>query len=149
MHHAVFLSGERGEGAGFDIPIITRALVAPFHRNQSFLEPIEWRGRAAERKRARVVFGALDLLGPGGCGCGGIRKGRRDLGTGEERAFAVHGGVELLRKGVVNDADKGLEFLGKGERDGHVGEGVDKVCGAVDGIDDEGRGGSETGGGRG
>lgn len=63
MHHGAFFSSERGEAAGFDIPVITRALVTPFYRHQGFSEAIERGGRAAKGKRAGGVFGALDLLG--------------------------------------------------------------------------------------
>lgn len=57
----------------------------------------------------------------------------------------MNGGVELLCKGIVDDADERFELVGKGERDGYVGEGVDEVCGTVDGIDYEGWTGRETG----
>lgn len=57
--------------------------------------------------------------------------------------------VELLRKRVVDDPYERSELVGKGQRDGHVGEGVDKVCRAVDGIDYKGWGGRQTGGSRG
>lgn len=59
----------------------------------------------------------------------------------------MNGGIKLLREWVVNDADEGFELVGKGERDGHVGEGVDEIRGAVNGIDYEGWRGCETGGG--
>lgn len=61
----------------------------------------------------------------------------------------MNGGVELLRKRIVDDTDEGFELLGKSERDGDVGEGVDEVRGAVDGINDKRRSGRETGFGRG
>lgn len=56
----------------------------------------------------------------------------------------MNGGVELLRKGIVDDADERFELVGKGERDGHVGEGVNEVGGAVDGIDYESWRGRQT-----
>lgn len=61
----------------------------------------------------------------------------------------MNGSVELLRKRVVDDADEGFELVGKSERNGHVGEIVDEVGSAIDGIDYEGRGRRKTGGGRG
>lgn len=59
----------------------------------------------------------------------------------------MNGGVELLRKRVVDDTDEGFELVGKAERDRYVGEGMDEVCGAVDRIDNEGWGRRETGSG--
>ena len=45
--------------------------------------------------------------------------------------------VELLREWVIDDSYKWHHFVGEGKGDGDVGEGVDKVRGAVDGVDDE------------
>jgi len=70
-------------------------------------------------------------------------------GAGEEGALAADGVVEVLGERVVDDADEGAQVVGEGEGDGDVGVGVDEVCGAVDGVDDEGWGGGEGGGGGG
>lgn len=59
--------------------------------------------------------------------------------------MAVNGGVEVVGEGVVDDADEGDEVVDEGEGDADVGVGVDEVCGAVDGVDDEGGGGGELG----
>ncbi len=68
---------------------------------------------------------------------------------GEEGALAADGVVEVVGEGVVDDADEGPEVVGEGEGDGDVGVGVDEVCGAVDGVDDECWGGGEGAGGGG
>lgn len=59
--------------------------------------------------------------------------------------MSLNGGVELGRNRVVHDADPGYEFVDEGKGDADVGVSVDKVCGAVDGVDDEGGVGSEVG----
>lgn len=45
--------------------------------------------------------------------------------------------VELLRERVIDDPYEWHHLVGEGEGDGDVGESVDKVRGAVDGVDDE------------
>ena len=48
--------------------------------------------------------------------------------------------VEVLGVGVVDYTDEGFQVVREGEGDGDVGEAVDEVCGAVDGVADEGGG---------
>ena len=43
----------------------------------------------------------------------------------------------MLGEGIVDNADKGLEVVCEGERDGYVREGMDEIGGAVDRIADE------------
>lgn len=59
--------------------------------------------------------------------------------------MAVDSGVEMVSEGVIDDTDKGDEVVYEGEGDADVGVGVDEVCSAVDGVDDEGGGGGEVG----
>lgn len=63
MHHGAFFASECGEGTGFDIPVIARTLVPPFHCHEGFLETIERSGGAVKGKRTGDVFGTVDLLG--------------------------------------------------------------------------------------
>ena len=55
--------------------------------------------------------------------------------------MAFYGVVQKLGERIVDDADEGHEFVGEGEGDGYVREGVDEVGGPVDGVADEGRSG--------
>ena len=52
--------------------------------------------------------------------------------------MALDGPVEDVEEGVVDDADDGDARYGEAEGDAGVGEGVDEVCRAVDGVDYEG-----------
>jgi len=45
--------------------------------------------------------------------------------------------VELLGERVIDDSYERHHLVREGERDGDVGEGVDKVRGAVDRVDNE------------
>lgn len=68
---------------------------------------------------------------------------RRYTGRRHPCPLALDGVVYLLREGVVDHPDEGLAIEGEREGDGDVRVGVDEVCGAVDGVDDEGWGGGE------
>lgn len=54
--------------------------------------------------------------------------------------------VELLRERVIDHSYERDHLVGESEGDGDVGEGVDEVRGAVDGVDDECRLWTEEGG---
>ena len=56
----------------------------------------------------------------------------------EPCSAALDGGVEETRVGVVYDTDDGVACHGQAERDADVRVQVHEVCGAVDGVDDEG-----------
>ena len=57
--------------------------------------------------------------------------------------------IEVLGERIIDDADQRAEIVGKGEGDADVRMGVHEVCGAVDGVDDEGGGRGEVAGGGG
>ena len=95
-----------------------------------------WRG-VAERELPSLVY-RLDWLA-------GLRKGRGDARGGQVRTVAFYSGVQVLREGVVDNANKGFLVEGEGQGDRNVGVGVNEVCGAINGIDDEGWSGGEAG----
>lgn len=58
--------------------------------------------------------------------------------AGEKGAVVEDAGVEVVVVGVEDDADGGELFVDETEGDAEGGKGVDEVCCAVDGVDDEG-----------
>ena len=55
--------------------------------------------------------------------------------------------VDLLGEGIIHDPHHRDEVHGEGEGDGDVRVSMHEVCGAVDGVEDEGWGGGECAGG--
>lgn len=61
--------------------------------------------------------------------------------------MAFDGVVKVLCEWIVDDAHERYEVMRKSERNGNIGESMDEVGGAIDGIADECWSGSQKGGG--
>lgn len=104
MHHARLLRGQRAEGLGLIPEIRPAALVPPLHRHERLSQPPERRRRVPEREFPRRVAGAHHGAVATAVGERG-GEGGRDGGAGEVGTLPADAVVEVLREGVVDDAD--------------------------------------------
>lgn len=120
VHHGTAV-GLRGEKLlvhrGTQLPVWTTALVSPLNSDQAVIKRSDGGGITlrGQQKAAAVI-------------------------SSEESTFALDSSEEVTAEGVVDDTNNRLAADSQSERDGGIGETVDEVQGAVDGVGDDGGG---------